>query len=192
MNGLLFVFDPGELHEDVARSRTGHLGLGYAELVDTLGRDPAVRAILLSGQGKHFTAGLDLGYRRGNWDLSGTFFGSFGNEIFEEQKEFYVFRNFSTNVREDLLTDSWTPENPDAKYPRLDVNDTLLSGRLGARRHLDHHHPHPNATCEMLPDLERMPPTRNPRPTQVGFGPVSRVAQKPKSLARKRSGPTTT
>jgi len=71
-----------------------------------------------------FTAGLDLGYRRGNWDLSGTFFGSFGNEIFEEQKEFYVFRNFSTNVREDLLTDSWTPENPDAKYPRLDVNDT--------------------------------------------------------------------
>ena len=25
-----------------------------------LGRDPAVRAILLSGQGKHFTAGLDL------------------------------------------------------------------------------------------------------------------------------------
>jgi enoyl-CoA hydratase len=28
----------------------------------TLGRDPAVRAILLSGQGKHFTAGLDLEY----------------------------------------------------------------------------------------------------------------------------------
>lgn len=28
----------------------------------SLGRDPAVRAILLSGQGKHFTAGLDLEY----------------------------------------------------------------------------------------------------------------------------------
>ncbi|MGQ0661423.1 enoyl-CoA hydratase-related protein [Sphingosinicella sp.] len=28
----------------------------------TLGRDPAVRAILLSGRGKHFTAGLDLEY----------------------------------------------------------------------------------------------------------------------------------
>lgn len=28
----------------------------------TLGRDPAVRAILLSGQGRHFTAGLDLDY----------------------------------------------------------------------------------------------------------------------------------
>ena len=70
-----------------------------------------------------FTAALDLGVRRGNWDLSGTIFGTFGNEIFDAQKEFYVFRNFSTNVRRDLLTDSWTPQNPDAKYPRLDISD---------------------------------------------------------------------
>jgi TonB-linked SusC/RagA family outer membrane protein len=70
-----------------------------------------------------FTAGLDMGYRRGNWDLSATVFGTFGNDIFDVQKEFYVFRNFSTNVRKDLLTDSWTPENPNAKYPRLDIND---------------------------------------------------------------------
>ena len=70
-----------------------------------------------------FTAGLDLGLRRGNWDLSGTLFGSWGNDIFDVQKEFYVFRNFSTNVRRDLLENSWTPEKPDAKYPRLDVND---------------------------------------------------------------------
>lgn len=70
-----------------------------------------------------FTAGLDLGYRRGAWDFSATVFGTFGNEIFDVQKEFYVFRNFSTNVRKDLLTDSWTPENPNAKYPKLDIND---------------------------------------------------------------------
>ncbi len=71
-----------------------------------------------------FTAGLDLGVRWSAWDLSGTVFGTFGNEIFDVQKEFYVFRNFSTNVRRDLLTDSWTPDNPNAKYPRLDLNDT--------------------------------------------------------------------
>jgi hypothetical protein len=50
------------------------------------------------------------------------------------QKEFYVFRNFSTNVRRDLLTDSWCdvgeegcvrPRDPNAKYPRLDVNDNV-------------------------------------------------------------------
>jgi TonB-linked SusC/RagA family outer membrane protein len=74
-----------------------------------------------------FTAGLDFQVRRGPWDLSATVFGSFGNDIFEVQKEFYVFRNFSTNVREELLTESWTPENPDAKYPRLDVNDVYSS-----------------------------------------------------------------
>jgi TonB-dependent starch-binding outer membrane protein SusC len=72
-----------------------------------------------------FTAGLDLGVRWRAWDLSATVFGTFGSEIFDVQKEFYVFRNFSTNVRRDLLTDSWTPENPNAKYPRLDVNDNF-------------------------------------------------------------------
>ena len=37
----------------------------FAAIGDTfraLGRDPAVRAILLSGRGRHFTAGLDLEY----------------------------------------------------------------------------------------------------------------------------------
>jgi enoyl-CoA hydratase len=37
----------------------------FAAIGDTfrrIGRDPAVRAILLSGQGRHFTAGLDLEY----------------------------------------------------------------------------------------------------------------------------------
>jgi len=71
-----------------------------------------------------FSAGLDLGYRWKSWDLSATVYGTFGNEIFDVQKEFYVFRNFSTNVRKDLLTDSWTPSNLNAKYPRLDQNDT--------------------------------------------------------------------
>jgi TonB-linked SusC/RagA family outer membrane protein len=70
-----------------------------------------------------FTAGLDLGARRGNFDLNATFFGSFGNDIFENQKEFYVFREFDANVRKDLLANSWTPTNTNAKYPRLDVND---------------------------------------------------------------------
>jgi hypothetical protein len=72
-----------------------------------------------------FTGGLDVGFRRGMWDLSATVFGTFGNDIFDVQKEFYVFRNFSTNVRKDLLTDSWTPQNLDAKYPQLDQNDVF-------------------------------------------------------------------
>jgi TonB-linked SusC/RagA family outer membrane protein len=74
-----------------------------------------------------FTAGLDGAVRWRAFELSATVFGSFGNDIWDTQKEFYVFHNFSTNVRKDLLTDSWTPEHPDAKYPRLDQNDTFSS-----------------------------------------------------------------
>jgi TonB-linked SusC/RagA family outer membrane protein len=70
-----------------------------------------------------FTGSLDLGYRYGNFDVSGTIFGSFGNEIFDAQKEFYVFRQFSTNVVADRLANSWTPTNTSAKYPKLDVSD---------------------------------------------------------------------
>jgi TonB-linked SusC/RagA family outer membrane protein len=72
-----------------------------------------------------FTAGLNLGLNWKNWDFGATLFGTFGNEIFDVQKEFYVFRLFNTNVRRDLLTDSWTPDNPNAKYPQLDVGDNI-------------------------------------------------------------------
>jgi TonB-linked SusC/RagA family outer membrane protein len=72
-----------------------------------------------------FTGGLDATVRRGHFDLSATLFGSFGNQIFDAQKDFYVFRTFNTNVRNDLLQNSWRPDNPNAKYPRLDVNDTF-------------------------------------------------------------------
>ena len=71
-----------------------------------------------------FTGGLDLGFRRGNFDLSATLFGSYGNDIFENQMEFYVFREFQTNVKKDLLANSWRPDHQDAKYPKLDFNDS--------------------------------------------------------------------
>ena len=80
--------------------------------------------VIIGNPHPNFTAGLDLGYRWGNWDLSGTVFGTFGNDIWDAQKEFYVFRNFSTNVRSDLLAESWRPDHLDAKYPILDQNDT--------------------------------------------------------------------
>jgi TonB-linked SusC/RagA family outer membrane protein len=74
-----------------------------------------------------FTAGLDLNFRWHSFDLSGTLFGSYGNKILDAQKQFYVFRNFSTNVRKDLLANSWTPTHMNAKYPRIDVSDTYSS-----------------------------------------------------------------
>lgn len=94
-----------------------------------------------------FIAGLDLGLQYKNWDFNANIFGTFGNDIFDVQKEFYVFRNFNTNVRRDLLTDSAVLSapafnlvdgervrnpnsqltNPGAKYPQLDISDTFSS-----------------------------------------------------------------
>jgi TonB-linked SusC/RagA family outer membrane protein len=72
-----------------------------------------------------FTGGLDLAVRRGAWEFSATLFGTFGNKIFNVQKYWEVFRYFDTNVRKDRLAESWTPTNPNAKYPKLDASDVF-------------------------------------------------------------------
>jgi TonB-linked SusC/RagA family outer membrane protein len=84
-----------------------------------------------------FTAGLDFSLQMGSFDFFATVFGTVGNDIWDAQKEFYVFRNFSTNVRKDRLTESAVVENgvvtnPNAKYPRLDVNDTFSGQQLSS------------------------------------------------------------
>ena len=72
-----------------------------------------------------FTGGLDLTARHGAWELSASVFGSFGNQIFNAQKYWTVFRYFDTNVRKDLLAESWTPTHQNAKYPRVDGSDVF-------------------------------------------------------------------
>lgn len=79
----------------------------------------------------NFTMGLDLGAHRGNWDASATIFGTYGNKIFDNQMDFYVFQDFASNVRKDLLANSWTPTNLNAKYPRLDFTDNV-SGQISS------------------------------------------------------------
>ncbi|HEV8382625.1 MAG TPA: SusC/RagA family TonB-linked outer membrane protein [Gemmatimonadales bacterium] len=88
-----------------------------------------------------FTAGLDLAVRRGSWEVSATVFGTFGNDIFNTQKYWYVYRYFATNVAKDLLANSVELDkpcdgvngcsgnprvlNPGAKYPRIDNSDAF-------------------------------------------------------------------
>jgi len=91
-----------------------------------------------------FTGGLDFSVRHGAWDVSATLFATIGNDIFNSQKYWYVFRYFDTNVRSDLLANSvvlsgpckpvpgpakyncpGVVTNPDALYPRLDGNDAF-------------------------------------------------------------------
>ena len=47
--------------------------------------------------------------------------------MFDAQKQWYVFGTFQTNVRNDIIQNSWTPTNLNAKYPRVDESDTYSS-----------------------------------------------------------------
>ena len=100
---------------------------GRLKFVDTNGdgRITSADRVIIGSPHPDFTGGLDLGYRLGNWDVNGSVYGTFGNDIFDAQKDFYVFRDFSTNVRKDLVAESWTPQNQNAKYPKLDQSDTF-------------------------------------------------------------------
>jgi TonB-linked SusC/RagA family outer membrane protein len=99
-----------------AAVQNGKVGrLKFADLNGDKKIDASDRTIIGSPH-PDFTSSLDLGYRYGNFDVSGTVFGSFGNDILDAQKDFYIFRDFSTTVVKDRLT------NPD--YPIPDENDT--------------------------------------------------------------------
>ncbi len=106
-------------------------GLRYTDINKDGKIDGSDRTIIGSPH-PDFTAGLNLGFRMGRWDLSATLFGSFGGQIYDAQKDFYVFRDFSTNVVKDRLTNSFCiagdagcthPGDQNAKYPRLNQND---------------------------------------------------------------------
>ena len=108
--------------------------------VDGNGRITSADRTIIGSPHPDFTGGLDLGLRFGAWDFSATLFGSFGAQIYDAQKDFYVFRDFSTNVMKDRLTNSFCvtgdegcthPGDPNAKYPRLNQNDNT-SGSISS------------------------------------------------------------
>lgn len=64
---IIVTTQAGVVHVELARpdrlnAMDRDMFAAIGDTFRTLGRDPAVRAILLSGQGRHFTAGLDLEY----------------------------------------------------------------------------------------------------------------------------------
>lgn len=70
-----------------------------------------------------FTLGMNLGVNFGDIDITTFWVGSVGNEIYNYNKLFEVFRFFNSNVREDLLENSWSPSNPDGEYPLINEDD---------------------------------------------------------------------
>jgi len=70
------------------------------------------------------TMGLNLGLNYKKFDFTMFLFGSFGQQIFNYNKLFTVFGQFNSNVDKKILTESWSPSNPNGTWPMIDPNDT--------------------------------------------------------------------
>lgn len=66
-----------------------------------------------------FVAGLNLGLQYKNFDAMIFLLWNQGNDLFNFTKWFTEMRGFVGGVSKRVLTDTWSPENPDAALPRL-------------------------------------------------------------------------
>jgi hypothetical protein len=78
----------------------------------------ADRTILGSPHPK-FQVGTNIGLNWKNFDLMAFFFWNQGNQIWNHTKYFTDMRVFVGGISTRVLTDSWTPQNMNAKLPRL-------------------------------------------------------------------------
>lgn len=73
--------------------------------------------------------GLNLGFGWKNWDISVNMYGALQNARYIDNYEGWAF--FLTQNARPMHLDNWTPENPNASYPRLSLqytsNDTQYS-----------------------------------------------------------------
>jgi TonB-dependent starch-binding outer membrane protein SusC len=66
------------------------------------------------------TYGLNLNANYKNFDFFASFYGSYGNDIFNYIKYWTVFPQvFEGNVVKDLIANSWSPTNLNPKYPQI-------------------------------------------------------------------------
>ncbi len=80
--------------------------------------DPDDR-VYIGNPNPDFTYGLNLGLAYKGVDFSAFFYGSQGNEIFNYNKWWLDFwPSFQNQKSDDLLNNSWTPENPGATTPK--------------------------------------------------------------------------
>jgi TonB-linked SusC/RagA family outer membrane protein len=69
-----------------------------------------------------FTLGWQNSLSYHGFELSGLLQGSFGNDILNLNRWRLTGGDLATNILRERYEDRWTPQNPDAKYPRLGVN----------------------------------------------------------------------
>jgi TonB-dependent starch-binding outer membrane protein SusC len=83
-----------------------------------------------------FTAGLtgNASYKR--FDMNFIFSGSFGNDVMARISAFGYSADPGNKFRA-LINNTWTPENPNAEYPRLYIGDPGGSNRANSSRWIE-------------------------------------------------------
>ena len=73
-----------------------------------------------------FTYGFNLGITYKEFDLSAIFYGSQGNDVMNFVRNYTEFFGSSQGKgKSNILLEAWTPENPNAKYPKAQINSSF-------------------------------------------------------------------
>jgi len=109
--------------EDVAKSPTqsdAAPGLFKYEDVNGDGEITPDDRTYIGDPNPDFTYGLNLSFTYKNFDFSSFFFGSKGNDIFDNTKYFTDFPDFfKGGIRREVAINSWTPDNTNTSIPKL-------------------------------------------------------------------------
>jgi len=78
-----------------------------------------------------FTYGFNIGFSFKNFDFSSFFFGSYGNDIFNQTKYFTDFPDFFKGaIRTEVATNAWTPANTNTSIPKLRTTGGFSSDQV--------------------------------------------------------------
>lgn len=124
--GAFFGYDVVGLFQspdDVAKSPTQNdasPGLFKYRDVDNNGKIDDNDRTFIGDPNPDFTYGLNISFNYKNFDFSTFFFGSKGNDIFNNTKFFTDFPDFfKGGIRREVALNSWTPTNTNTSIPKL-------------------------------------------------------------------------
>ena len=124
--------------DDVAKSPTqtdASPGLFKYQDVNGDGKIDADDRTYIGDPNPDFTYGLNISFSYKNFDFSTFFFGSQGNDIFDNTKYFTDFPDFfKGGIRREVAINSWTPTNTNTSIPKLRTSGGFSTDASGYKQ----------------------------------------------------------
>ena len=120
--------------DDVAKSPTqtdAAPGLFKYQDVNGDGKIDADDRTYIGDPNPDFTYGFNISFNYKSFDFSAFFFGSKGNDIFNQTRYFTDFPDFfKGGIRREAAVNSWTPDNPNGTVPKLQLAGGFSSDQV--------------------------------------------------------------